>query len=541
MSQDWIDIAQGKFRSGAFPEDVTVVVPDPGKPTTTPLKDDKTKNKTPPCALRSEEVVLVGCMSIPESMDELDDLLPQHFYDVRNQIIWETMLDLRSKDLVPDHVQIKAKIEEKGKTPLVKESYLSYLDEIPINAKVREHANIVIARYRQRELVNLGRSIANNAMTPAEDVQMMIEEAERLVSELAHTNKKSTLISIGEVYDEELRTITRAHQTGESATGVPSGFDGIDRLTGGWHAGDLVVIAGRPGSGKTSFVTNTLLNIVSTRLDDDGTRFGAAFFSLEMPRAQIAVRLACSRSGVASEKVRFNKLDSRELARLVNETVAMKQFPLWIDDTPAISLLELRSRIKTLKRQVDAGTSRIACKKLKIVAVDYIQLMKSHAKKNENRDREIALITSGLKEIAKTEEVCIIALSQMNRSIEKDKKRRPCLSDLRESGSIEADADAVMFVHRPYVGVDEDSEAPVDRVELVIAKQRNGPTESVALRWDGKTTTFSDEDSQPGRYVHKSDSYAGTGNGFEKVRNGGKVDYRKQEDYDDFDIPEGLA
>lgn len=491
---------------------------------------DNISGKVPPAESSAEEYVLAAALAFPGMIDDVPDLQPQHFYHEKNLKVWEAMRSLRDAGTTPDTVSILVWLKENGKlSNEVNSTHIAYLSNLPTHVNIRHYADIIIARWRQRQLISICKTSAAEAFQAHADVQGLIEGVEKQIADLAHQNAKTTLLSIGNVYEDAFRKIHEAFNSGSATAGATTGWHGLDELTGGWFDGDLIVVAGRPGTGKSSFAANALVNVAR----DGNMDNAAAFFSLEMPGDQIATRLACSGAKVDMGKVRFNRIDSRELARLVHQVAEMKRLPIWIDDTPAISILELRARVRALASSISNGRSQVKAKRLKLVVVDYIQLMKGIRNKNDSVDQEISSITKGLKELAKSEKITIIALSQMNRSIEKEKNRRPQLSDLRSSGAIEQDADCVLFLYRPNGGSDTDDVGGAfdeNRVELIVAKQRNGPTGTVELQWHGATTTFSDYSGGSG-----GGGFAGSQSGWVSVRGGGKVSYD-----DDFGIPEGF-
>jgi replicative DNA helicase len=506
------------------------------EPTGRPKVSENIAGKVPPSEASAEEYILAAALAFPGMIDDVPDLSPDHFYLEKNQKVWEAMRSLKDAGTVPDPVSVLVWLKDNNKLSAeVNSTHLGHLSALPTHVNIRHYADIVLARWRQRQIINICRVSAAEAFQPQTDVQAFVEGVEKQISDLAHQNSRTTLVSIGDIYETAFRKINDAFNGGSITAGTPTGWTGIDEQTGGWFEGDLVVVAGRPGTGKSSFAANALVNVARGSNGENA----AAFFSLEMPSEQVAVRLACAGARVDMGKVRFNRIDSRELARLVHQVAEMKRLPIWIDETPAISILELRSRVRALTRGIDNGRSKSTAKRLKLVVVDYIQLMKGTRLKGDSHEQEVSTITKSLKELAKSEHVTIMALSQMNRSIEKEKNRRPQLSDLRSSGAIEQDADAVFFLYRPNGGDSGEDGDDVggaydpDRVELIVAKQRNGPTGTIELRWNGSTTTFSDYD---GRNA-PSGSYAGTSEGWTTVRSGGRVTYGGN---DGFDIPDGF-
>ena len=493
---------------------------------------DQTVGKVPPSESSAEEYVLAAALAFPGMIDDVPDLVPSHFYQEKNSRVWDAMRSLKDSGTTPDNVSILIWLKDNGKlTNDVNSTHLAYLSSLPTHVNVRHYADVIIARWRQRQLISICKTSTAEAFQPQTDVQGFIEGIEKKISDLAHQNSKTTLVPIGDVYEDAFRKINEAFQTGAITAGVQTGWHGLDDVTNGWFDGDLCVVAGRPGTGKSSFAANALMNVAKSY----DMKYATAFFSLEMPSEQVAVRLACSGARVDMSKIRSNKIDSRELARLVHQVAEMKRLPIWIDDTPAISVLELRARVRALARSIENGRSKVKAQRLKLVVVDYIQLMTGVRSRNDSFEQEVSSITKSLKELAKSEKITIIALSQMNRSIEKEKNRRPQLSDLRSSGAIEQDADSVMFLYRPNAGGESDDVGGAfdeSRVELIVAKQRNGRCDTVELQWHGATTTFSDYNGRS----PDGGGFAGTQSGWTTVRSRGTASYCE----DDFGIPEGF-
>jgi len=273
-----------------------------------------------------------------------------------------------------------------------------------------------------------------------------------------------------------------ARRLGLTGDGVSTGFSRLDSKTAGLHKGDLTIIAARPGHGKSSLVMNIAAHVARKGVE------GVGVFSLEMPKEQIAMRLACAERGIDTGDVRRNVLKGEQWAELQQAALDIAQMPLWIDDTAGLSLMELRSRARKLQRDLAAERMGVPCRHLGLVCVDYLQLMRGMRERGDSREQEIGTITRGLKQLAKDLQVPVIALSQLNRDTEKHgKDHRPKLSSLRESGNIEQDADSVWFIFRPDL---YDKEVASGQAELIIAKQRNGPLDTIEMQFRGSTMRF---------------------------------------------------
>jgi replicative DNA helicase len=303
-----------------------------------------------------------------------------------------------------------------------------------------------------------------------------------------------TLELAAEIMARQLPILREAQERKGEVVGVATDYRDLDRLTGGLFDGDLIIVAARPGVGKSAFAGNIALNVAKPKRRsvadaEPEPPTGVAFFSLEMPREQIASRIACNVGKVEVNLVRQNTLHDDDWSALAGAVSELEGYPLWIDDTPAISLLELRARTRKLKREIENKRTKVAASRLGLVIVDYLQLMQGKRERGDSREREISSISQGLKNLAKELGIPIIALSQLNRAVEKKEKkdRRPQLSDLRESGAIEQDADMVIFLFRENYY--DKSKPPLD-CEAIIAKQRNGPTGTVHLKFDRKYLRF---------------------------------------------------
>lgn len=448
----------------------------------------------PPADLNAEGNVLGQCLLVPSDIDLVIGwgLQPAHFYADANRRIFDSILTVHGdSSMVVDIIAVsadlrnKSRLDQVGGTP-----YLAMLsDTYPVNAEkqLQHHCRIIMDHWRARQAISIQQVSVAALYQPmgSKQLQDTLESVEQHLWEVTHEQRSASYENAGLIANRALNELQEAIASGKSIVGVTTGFADLDEQTAGYHDGDLVLIAARPGAGKSSFLTSSLIR--STRVPTNGTDLPEAAYlhSLEMPKEQVALRLACSQAGVEFQRLRLNQLNRQDWAGLFAACAVLKEQPLIIDDQPAITVMEFRSNVRRIKREIEIG--RIKAKGLKIASVDYLQLMTGE--KGQGREREIASISSGLKNLAKSEKLCVIALSQLNRNVEKrggEKGKRPEMSDLRESGSQEMDADAVWFLYRPKY-YDKDAE---DDAELIIAKQRNGPTCTVMLGFDGPSMTF---------------------------------------------------
>jgi replicative DNA helicase len=353
------------------------------------------------------------------------------------------------------------------------------------------------------------------------DVQAFIDAAEQSVFDIARVAQQSSIVPVNEAIHDAFRILTEARQRGGAITGYASGFVELDKLTSGFHKGDLYIVAGRPGMGKTAFVLNMAVNVASPKgesLSDDPYQDakverpgqGVAFFSLEMPKEQLAARMLACESRVDMKSIRSGQVAPDDWNKLTEAAARLGRLPIWLDDTPALGILELRAKIRRLQAELKRGAhGKAPVEQLGLVAVDYLQLMKGR-RDAASREQEISEISRGLKQLAKEMAVPVLALSQLNRSVETrgTKDKRPQLSDLRESGAIEQDADTIMFIYRDEYYFQDSPDRGV--AEIIVAKQRNGPTGMIRSKFTAQYTRFdnlADDDYEFGEY----DEYAAGG------------------------------
>jgi replicative DNA helicase len=460
------------------------------------------EGRVPPNDLGAEAAVLSAVLLSRDALDKVQPILsPEHFYADANRKIFEAFADLSSVGRPIDILTVRSWLADRELLQRVGgATYLAQmLDSVPAVANVDDYARRVKEKWRMRQLIAACQRITAEGYGTVESVQAFIDQAEQAVYDIARTPEASTVHPIKEVIQTTFVRLTQALHRGNRITGTPTGFSGIDRLTGGLNGGDLVIVAARPGMGKTSLVLNMAVNVAlpklveSVRVDDDGSGgnvrqepgSGVAVFSLEMPREQLASRMLCSEARVDVAKLRLGFLDENDWSRLTKAAGELAKLPIWVDDTSDLNVLELRAKVRRIQAMQDqSGTT------LGLVMIDYLQLMSGNQKVT-SREQQISEISRNLKKLAKDLNVPVIALSQLNRAVEtrNTKDKRPQLSDLRESGAIEQDADMILFIYRDdYYNQEDPSVAGL--AELIVAKQRNGPTGRVKVRFTKSCTRF---------------------------------------------------
>ncbi len=452
------------------------------------LKDNSLElGKIPPQALELEEIVLGALMIEGDAIIQVADILTSDsFYKEAHQHIYRAILKLSESHEPIDLMTVLEKLrKEETLEEIGGPQYLAELtSRVNSSAHIEYHARIIAQKYIQRELIRISSEIQNKAFDSSTDVDDLLDFSEKELFDLAYGNIKKDATQIDSIITEAIKQIEEASKRDDGLSGVPCGFTELDRITSGWQRSDLVIIAARPSMGKTAFVLSMARNIGVNH------NAGVALFSLEMSSVQLVNRLIVSETEIPSERVRTGKLSKEEWEQLNDKIDRLYKAPIYIDDTPAISLFELRAKCRRLKMQYD----------ISLVVVDYLQLMTAGGdSKGINREQEVSIISRGLKAIAKELNIPIIALSQLNRSVEtRGGDKRPQLSDLRESGAIEQDADIVIFIHRPErygITVDEDGNNVQGLAEIIIAKHRNGAIGSVNLKFRQEFARFMDFDA----------------------------------------------
>jgi replicative DNA helicase len=449
--------------------------------------------KKPPQAIDLEEAILGAAMLEKEAIFSIQGLLkPESFYTEAHQKIYRAIQALSSSHNPIDIYTVSEELKKNSELEEVGGDY--YLSQLTLKvgsaAHVEYHAKIVAQKYIQRELIRISSETQHDAFDDAIGVDTLLDDVQQKIFDLVEGNMRSEtqhIRTLIETVTKEIETVEQAH---EGLSGIPSGFAKLDEITLGWQRADLSIVAARPSMGKTAFVLSMARNMA---LDH---HIPVAFFSLEMSATQLVKRLLVSETGIDSKKIRGGTKMTGEDWRVLNDNIGkLIEAPLYIDDTAALSIFEFRAKARRL----------VSTHKIKIIFIDYLQLMTGPPSTHGFREQEVSAISRSLKAIAKELNIPIIALSQLNRMVEtRGTNKRPQLSDLRESGAIEQDADLVLFIHRPeYYGlvVDSNDESTIGRAEIIIAKHRNGSTGEVWLRFLDHLAKFvnevSDEPSPP--------------------------------------------
>jgi replicative DNA helicase len=445
------------------------------------MADGPSSGRVPPNDQNAERAVLGGILLENEALNTVTEmpLRAADFYKDAHGMIYEAMMELFAEGQPVDTVTLRERLATSGKLPRVggDEYLLALTDTIPTVANIEAHARIVKEKSVVRRVIHACYETAAKGYGDYGPVEQFLDEAERAVFDVAKERLRSPYEHINDVVMRTFEEITAAAERKEHITGLPTGFRHLDWYTAGFHPGDLVICAGRPGMGKTAFAMNLALNACRAR------RAGVVVFSLEMPKEQLARRLLCSEAGVDGNRLRSGRLTRDDWAPLTRAAGELSELPIWMDDTPGLTMMELRAKARRLKS--DKG--------LDLIVVDYLQLMRSGTR-NESREQEISEISRSLKGLAKELSLPVLALSQLNRGVETrgNKDKRPQLSDLRESGAIEQDADTILFIYRDEVYNPESTEKGI--AEIIIGKQRAGPTGTVRCAFKREYTRFENLD-----------------------------------------------
>ncbi len=440
--------------------------------------------RIPPHSLEAEKAVLGALLTSEDAFFEVSTIVKvDDFYRDAHRIIYEEIVQIvkhnKRADLVllVDALTKRKKLDEVGGIAYI----ASLCEDVTLAYNVEAHARIVSEKARLRRLIDVGEKIVGMSYEESDEASAIINSAEKMVMTVTgESHGSSSFSSMGEVMITNLERLSEIQQHRGVLTGVPTGFRDLDKITNGLQRSDLVLIAARPSMGKTAFTLNVAQNAAIQ------SKKNVAFFSLEMSKEQLVNRMLASVSGISLNKLRIGSVDENDWEALVRASVDMDSAPLYIDDTPGLTAQDMRSKLRRLK--VERG--------LDLVIVDYIQLMQgSNSKSGENRQQEISEISRSLKLIARELNVPVIALSQLSRSVESRTDKRPILSDLRESGSLEQDADIVAFLYREKY-YDEHTDLG-DITEVIIKKHRNGELGKVHLMFQGELTRFRDVSYRP--------------------------------------------
>ncbi len=438
-------------------------------------------DRDPPFSMEAEVSVLGGVLIDPDAITRIEDVVNDTmFFREGHRLIFRAMSHLHGRKDAIDPVTVGNHLSSSGN--LERAGGLEYigelLDAVPTAANIAYHARIVRDKALLRRLIDVSTKIIQDVYQPGErSVEEMVDEAEKLIFQVAESHDRGGFVWIKDLLWQAFEDIDRLQKSGSGITGVPSGFRGLDKMTTGFQKGDLVIVAARPSMGKTSWV----MNVAASAAIEHQT--SVALFSLEMSKEQLVQRLLCSEARVDAQRLRMGRLTPSDYQRVAQAAAKLNTAQVWIDDSPGGTVLDMRAKARRLK--ADAG--------LGLIVIDYLQLMEGGGRV-ESRQQEVSQISRGLKALARELEVPVIALSQLSRGPEQRTDHRPQLSDLRDSGSIEQDADLVMFLYRPEYyssdGMDKDGNSLEGKAELMVSKQRNGPTGTVKLYFHKAYTRF---------------------------------------------------
>lgn len=442
-------------------------------------------DRVPPQNIEAEQAVLGAMLIEREAISKVAEFLrPEDCYREAHRLIFNAMIELFNKNDAVDMVTVieflrkEDKLEAAGGIAYV----TSLANSVPTAANVLYHARIVEEKALLRQLINAATNIAGMGYEGSDEVSSILDNAEKMILSVSSRTLGGEFTPIKNIIFDAFNKIEQLYASKGSITGLPTGFKDLDRLTSGLQSSDLILIAARPSMGKTAFVLNIAQNIGIRE------KKAVAFFSLEMSKEQLVQRMLCAESAIDSQRLRIGELEANDWTKLVSGADRLSAAPIFIDDTAGITVMEMRSKARRLKIEYD----------LKLIIIDYLQLMQgsSKGKGSENRQQEISEISRSLKGLARELNVPVIALSQLSRSVESRQVKKPMLSDLRESGSLEQDADIVAFLYRDdYYNPDSDKK---NITEVIIAKHRNGPVDTIELFFHKQFTKFSDLSKLPG-------------------------------------------
>jgi len=439
---------------------------------------DLSSHKLPPQNIEAEESILGGILIENEAINRVTEILdPDDFYRDAHRKIFNALINLSERDEPADLITLTNELRKIDQLDSIGgASYLtSLIDSVPTAANIEYYAKIVKEKAILRKLIQTSTEIITQSYEDRGDVEVFLDEAERAIFEISEKRVRPSFYSIREIVKDSFTTIERLFKKKELVTGVPSGFKELDRMTAGFQPSDLIIIAGRPSMGKTAFC----LNIAEYAAIEN--KIPVAIFSLEMSKEQLVIRMLCSQAHVEGTRLRTGYLNESDWPKLTIAAGNLSEAPIYIDDTAALSALELRAKARRLKSEHGLG----------MLIVDYLQLMKGRARV-ENRQQEISEISRSLKALSKELSIPVIAVSQLSRKTEERTGNRPQLSDLRESGAIEQDADLIIFIYRDEVYNRSEDNPNRGKAEVIIGKQRNGPIGKIDLAFLDKFTTFKD-------------------------------------------------
>jgi len=443
-----------------------------------------------PQAPEVEKAVLGALMIDKDAYVEVCNLLvPESFYEPRNQMVYEAIQQLSREESPVDVLTVTDMLGKMGKLEEVGgPGYIMDLSSrVATSANIEYHANVVAEKYLSRQMIQYVNVIGKKSFDETYDIRDVVQEAESILLELSQKNMKKDYSALGSVVERAVKSVEEAYANKGSFTGIPSGLYKLDDMTCGWQKSDLVIIAGRPAMGKTAFALSVAKNIAVDQ------KRPMAFFSLEMSDVQLANRLMSNTCEIEGKKLLSGQLDREDWIRLDKNLQALTDAPLFVDDTEGLSVMELRTKARRLQKEHH----------IELIMIDYLQLMTASGMRYNSRQEEVSLISRSLKGLAKELNIPVLALSQLNRGVESREGaegKRPQLSDLRESGAIEQDADMVIFLHRPeYYHILQSEDGFIDykdKAEIIIAKHRKGATGIVMMDFKGEFTRFANPEDK---------------------------------------------
>jgi replicative DNA helicase len=437
---------------------------------------DLSPHKLPPQNIEAEQSVLGGILIENEAINKVMEILSvDDFYRDAHQKIFSAMVNLTEKDEPVDLITLTNDLRKKSQLDSIGgASYLASLsDSVPTAANIEYYAKIVKEKAILRKLIQTSTEIITQSYQDRGDVEDLLDEAEQAIFQISENRVRPSFYPIKKIVKDSFEIFQRLYEKKELVTGVSSGFKGLDRMTAGFQPSDLIIIAGRPSMGKTAFC----LNVAQYAAIEN--KVPIAIFSLEMSKEQLVIRMFCSEARVEGHRLRTGYLNESDWPKLTIAAGTLSEAPIFIDDSPALTVLELRAKARRLKGEHGLG----------MLVIDYLQLMKGRARV-ESRQQEISEISRSLKALAKELNIPVIAVSQLSRKTEERQGMRPQLSDLRESGAIEQDADLILFIYRDEVYNRSEDNPNKGKAELIIGKQRNGPIGKIEMAFLDKFTAF---------------------------------------------------
>ncbi len=432
--------------------------------------------RVPPQNIEAEQAVLGSILLKDKAFSTVLEIIGGNdFYKSAHRIIFEALVDLFEKNEPQDLLTLSNLLNDQNKLEEIGGiAYLTSLTSIvPVTANIASYAKIIRQKSILRQLIQVNSDIAARCYEEQGDIDILVDEAEQAIFDIAGAKSSQHFIAVKHIVPKAFETVENLFKRKELITGVPTGYYDIDRITAGLQPSDLIILAARPSMGKTAFAMNIAQHAAMIE------KIGVAIFSLEMSKEQLVMRLLSSVGKIDSQRIRTGRLQNDDWPKLTRAVGMLSEAPIYIDDTPAVSVLEMRAKVRRLASQFDIG----------LVVVDYLQLMQGRGN-TENRTQEISDISRSLKALAKEHHIPVLALSQLNRGLESRTDKRPMMADLRESGAIEQDADVICFIYRDEVYNKSEDNPNKGSAEVIIGKQRNGPTGMVKLTFLKEFTMF---------------------------------------------------